>query len=63
MAKAAGRERLPVTYYPKASAEEIELLAKAGVDRLIWYVPPDGRDAALKKLEELGEMIRPYLRG
>jgi len=61
MANAAGRAPIPVTCYPKASAEEIEQLAKAGVDRLIWYVPPDGRDPALKKLEELGRMIRPYL--
>ena len=61
-AKAAGRERIPVTYYPKASAEEIERLGRAGVDRLIWYVPPDGRDAALKKLDELGNLIRPYLK-
>jgi len=62
MANAAGRGPIPVTYYPRASAEEIERLAKAGVERLIWYVPPDGRDAALKKLDELGAMIRPYLR-
>jgi probable F420-dependent oxidoreductase len=62
LAKAAGRDRIPVTYYPKATAEEIERLVGAGVDRLIWYVPPDGRDVALKKLDELGEMIRPYLR-
>ena len=61
MAKDAGRERIPVTYYPRASAEEIERSAEAGVDRCIWYVPPDGRDAALKKLDELGKMIRPYL--
>src|SRR2546428_10892483 len=62
LAQAAGRDRIPVTYYPKASADEIERLAAAGVDRLIWYVPPDGRDAALKKLDELGEMVRPYLK-
>ena len=62
MANAAGRGPIPVTYYPRASAEEIERLAKAGVERLIWYVPPDGRDAALKKLDELGAMIRPYLK-
>ena len=62
MAKADGRDPIPVTYYPKASVEEIERLARAGVERLIWYVPPDGRDAALKKLDQLGKMIRPYLR-
>ena len=61
MAKAAGRERIPITYYPKATAEEIERCAQAGVDRLIWYVPADGRDAALARLEELTKLVRPYL--
>ena len=61
MARAAGRGTIPVTYYPKATASEIERLAAAGVERCIWYVPPDGRDQALAKLEELGQMIRPYL--
>ena len=60
-AKAAGRAPIPVSYYPRAGANEIERLAKAGVERLIYYVPPDGRDPALKKLEELGDMVRPYL--
>lgn len=59
-ARAAGRGPIPVTYYPKEGPEEIERLAGAGVDRLIYYVPPDGRDAALRKLEQLAAMIRPY---
>ena len=62
MAGEAGRGPIPVTYYPRATAHEIEQCAKAGVERLIWYVPPDGRDAALKKLDELGKLIRPYLK-
>lgn len=62
MAKEAGRGPIPVTYYPRATAEEIERCAKAGVERLIWYVPPDGRDVALKKLEDLGTLIRPYVK-
>ena len=62
MAKDAGRDPIPVTYYPKATVEEIERCARAGIDRLIWYVPPDGRDAALRRLDELGAMIRPYLK-
>jgi probable F420-dependent oxidoreductase len=61
MARAAGREPIPVTYYPKAEASEIERLAGAGVDRCIWYVPAEGRDQALSRLEELGKLIRPYL--
>jgi probable F420-dependent oxidoreductase len=60
LARAAGRDRIPVTYYPKPVAEEIERLAKAGVERCIYYLPPDGRDAALAQLEELAAMVRPY---
>jgi D-serine deaminase-like pyridoxal phosphate-dependent protein len=62
MAKDAGRDPIPVTYYPKATVEEIERCATAGIDRLIWYVPPDGRDAAMRRLDELGAMIGPYLK-
>jgi probable F420-dependent oxidoreductase len=62
MANDAGRGPIPVSYYPKPGAEEIERVAKAGVDRCIYYVPADGRDAALKKLEELANMVRPYLK-
>jgi len=61
MARAAGRGPIPVSYYPKAEASEIERLAQSGVERCIWYVSPDGRDSALSKLEELGKLIRPYL--
>ena len=61
LAQAAGREPIPVTMYPKAAAAEIERLSEAGVERCIYYVPPDGRDQALAKLEELGQMIRPYV--
>ena len=60
MAKSAGRGHIPVSYYPKATAEDIERTGEAGVERCIWYVPPDGRDAALKRLEELARLIRPY---
>jgi probable F420-dependent oxidoreductase len=61
MAREAGRAAIPVTYYPRPTASEIERLAQAGVERCIYYVPPDGRDAALTKLEELGRMIQPYV--
>ena len=61
MARAAGRGPIPVTVYPKPMASEIERMAKAGVDRCIYWVPADGRDQALAKLEELGRMIGPYV--
>ena len=60
LARAAGRGRIPVTTYPKADAAAIEQAANAGVDRCIWYVPPDGRDQALARLEELATLIRPF---
>ena len=62
LAQEAGRGPIPVTYYPKATSQEIERLARAGVERCIWYVPPDGRDPALKRLDELGDLIRPYVK-
>lgn len=61
LAGAAGRGHIPVSFYPKPAAAEIERMAAAGVERCIYYVPPDGRDQALSKLEELGRMIKPYL--
>lgn len=61
LAKAAGRGQIPVTVYPRANAEDIERYAQAGVDRCIYWVPPDGRDAALRKLEELERLVRPYM--
>jgi hypothetical protein len=27
---------------------------------MLWYVPTDGRDAALRRLEEITELTRPY---
>jgi probable F420-dependent oxidoreductase len=61
MADEAGRGEIPVTVYGRRlDAEEIEGWQDAGVDRLIAYVPADGRDAALRRLEEITEQVRPY---
>jgi probable F420-dependent oxidoreductase len=60
LARAAGRGPIPVTTYPKADPGEIERHAKAGVERCIYYVPPDGRDQALSRLEELATLVRPF---
>jgi hypothetical protein len=49
-----------VTLYPKAEPAAIEQAAEAGVDRCIYYVPPDGRDQALTRLEELARLAAPY---
>jgi len=63
MAAAAGRGHIPVSLYPKPAADEIERAGEAGVERCIFYVSPDGRDAALAQLADLGRLIEPYLTG
>jgi len=60
LAQAAGRGHIPVTVYPKAEAAELDQFALAGIDRCIFYVPPDGRDQALRKLEELAQLVAPF---
>jgi probable F420-dependent oxidoreductase len=60
LAAAAGRGHIPVSSYPKPSPEEIEGAHAAGVERCIFYVPPDGRDNALAQLEVLRRLIEPY---
>ena len=60
LAKDAGRGDIPVTVYPKATPEDIEQMQRAGIDRCIWYLPPDGRDEALARLAQLEKLIRPY---
>jgi probable F420-dependent oxidoreductase len=63
MATAAGRGPIPVTTYGglEDTAADVDALRDAGVARVIWYVPADGRDAALRRLESLAELIQPYL--
>ena len=60
LARAAGRDRLPITTYPKADAAALQKHEEAGVDRCIYYVPPDGRAQALRRLEELAALIKPF---
>jgi probable F420-dependent oxidoreductase len=62
LAAEAGRQPIPVTSYGLvASPSELEKYAQAGVDRAIYYVPSTGRDAALKRLEQLAARARPYV--
>ena len=60
LARAAGRGDIPVTVYPKPATDELEQLQAAGIDRCIFYLPPDGRDPALTKLAELEKLTQPY---
>jgi probable F420-dependent oxidoreductase len=60
MAQAAGRGHIPVTFYPRDAAADIERAGETGVERCIFYVPADGRAPALTKLNELARLIEPY---
>lgn len=64
MAQDAGRGSIPVTAYgsERGGAAEIERFREAGVERVIYYLPADGRDPALRKLEERTELTRPFMR-
>lgn len=60
MEEQAGRGHIPVTFYPQAGAGDIERAAASGVERCIFYLPPDGRAPALTKLDELTRLVEPY---
>jgi len=60
LAKAAGRGEIPVTVYPKTTPEDIDQFQRAGVDRCIFYISPDGRDEALASLDRLEKLTRPH---
>jgi probable F420-dependent oxidoreductase len=55
-----GRGHVEVSFYPRATAEDIERAAAAGVERCIFYVSPDGRAPALLKLDELAKLTSTY---
>ena len=62
MAAEAGRGPIEVTTYGTAhdGPAEIEKLGAAGIERVIWYIPADGRDAALRRLDQVTGVIRQY---
>lgn len=62
LAAEAGRGEILITADPGAANKAtIERHLQAGVERCIYWVPADGRDAVLRRLEELTETVRPYL--
>jgi probable F420-dependent oxidoreductase len=60
LARDAGRGPIPVTAYVRPDAQLIERCIAAGVERVIYYVPSDGRDAALTTLDRLTTLTNPY---
>jgi probable F420-dependent oxidoreductase len=61
LAEEAGRGPIPVTTYPRQrDPETIERHIAAGVERCIFYISANGRDAALQDLEQLTELVRQY---
>jgi probable F420-dependent oxidoreductase len=62
MTEDAGRAPIPVTTYGgfRDQSRDVERLRDAGIERVIWYLPADGRDAALRRLDEVIELVRPF---
>jgi len=58
--QAASRGHIPVSFYPRETAADIERAGETGVERCIFYVPAEGRAPALTKLNELARLIEPY---
>ena len=56
----SGHAHVPVSFYPRDTAADIERAAGVGVERCIFYVPADGRAPALTKLDALAKLIEPY---
>lgn len=60
LARDAGRGPIPVTAYARPDPQQIERCIAAGVERIIYYLPSDGRDAALTALDKLTDLTKPY---
>ena len=61
LADEAGRGHIPVTIFgavPKA--EVIDTYAEAGVERLLFHLPPAPRDEVLPLLEKRAELVRQH---
>jgi probable F420-dependent oxidoreductase len=62
LAEEAGRGPIPVTAYGgRGDAAELERYREAGIERVLFYLPADGRDAALTRLDAVTELVRPFL--
>lgn len=53
-----GRGRLPVTVFgPRLDPAEIESLTRLEVERAVFWLPSDSRDAALRRLEDVSRLL------
>lgn len=60
LAAEAGRGPIPVSIYPRKRPDDIESYRQAGAARAIFWLPQDGRDSALRALDDLTELVRPF---
>ena len=61
LAAEAGRDRIPVTIFSAVpKAEAIDAYAEAGVERLLFHLPPASRDEVLPLLEKRAELAHQY---
>ena len=61
LAAAAGRADIPVTIFGAAPKPEvIDAYAEAGVERLLFHLPPAPRDEVLPLLEQRAELVRRH---
>jgi probable F420-dependent oxidoreductase len=54
----SGRGRLPVTVFgPRLDRGEIDTLLRLDVERVVFWLPSEGRDAALQRLEDISRQL------
>lgn len=54
----SGRGRLPVTVFgPRLDAESVDALRRLEVERAVFWLPSEGRDAALSRFEDLSRAL------
>jgi probable F420-dependent oxidoreductase len=59
--EAAGRGRIPVTYFGALGREDVvEKLLALGVDRCVFLLPPVGAEENLPRIERYGELAAGY---
>jgi probable F420-dependent oxidoreductase len=63
-AEAAGRERIPVTFYAvKPEADALRRYGDAGVDRAVFYLPPGTREQVEPLLDAYAGLADAHARG